>query len=383
MKKKIDKTNFYYNVRNMNPRGRDGWTMLGPFKTEEELYKTIKESRDEYLDMYDELDQYTFISHADQVKIETMKPSNILKKFGGEEDIKYNKRLKRCNECFYFIDRNMQYCKKAGQKCKKFISIDDYWATHKPEESVNAVDRPSALTNACIKWIQDYFKETNCSKAVIGISGGKDSTVVAYLCVKALGKENVIGVLMPNGEQKDIDDSMKVVKNLGIDYKIININNAFVSIIDKIGEQNTSEQARTNLAPRLRMATLYAVAQSVGGRVVGTGNLCERMLGYYTLWGDGVCDMNPIGNFLVSDVIDVGRELGVPDDLLLKAPSDGLTGKTDEESLGFTYEEVERVIKYDDTPNAVKIKARFDKQRFKRMMTDIPMFYDENLCETY
>lgn len=250
--------------------------------------------------------------------------------------------------------------------------MEDYMIRNKED----AID----LKNRCVAWIQDYFKINKVSKAVIGISGGKDSTVVAYLCVEALGKENVIGVLMPNGNQSDINDSYEVVNNLGIKYVKHNIADAYNDFWHIEGVI-PSEQAKINLAPRLRMTTLYFVAQSVGGRVVGTGNLCERILGYYTLWGDGACDLNPIANMLVSDVIAVGEALGVPGHLLHKAPADGLSGLTDEEKLGFSYEDAEKVIRHrcEDVPDNIRktIERRIDSVLWKwHLQPDIPKFND-------
>ena len=249
---------------------------------------------------------------------------------------------------------------------------------------MNDKEKTRLLTEKCVEWLKKYFADAGNPKAVVGISGGKDSTVVAYLCVKALGKENVIGVLMPNGQQLDIDDSYEVVKNLGIRYHLINIRNAYMALWNEYPDIQASTQARVNLSPRLRMSALYMVAQTVGGRVVGTGNLCESILGYYTLWGDGACDVNPIRNMLVSEVIAVGEILGVPDHLVHKAPSDGLTGKTDEENFGFTYKDVEAYICHDwdalDEETKTKIDKRVDAVMWKsRMSPAIPNFNDLNL----
>ena len=204
-------------------------------------------------------------------------------------------------------------------------------------ENFNAAD----AAHETVKWIKEWFEKNGgySKTAVIGISGGKDSTVAAALCVEALGKNQVIGVLMPNGRQYDIADSYAVINTLGIQHFEINIKNAYNSICDEIKEYTKilSSQCTINLPARLRMSTLYAVSQCVGGRVVNTCNLSEDYIGYSTRWGDSVGDFAPLANFTTDEVIKIGLELGLPYDLVYKAPSDGLCGKTDEDSLGFTY----------------------------------------------
>lgn len=209
-----------------------------------------------------------------------------------------------------------------------------------------------------VAWIRDWFiaNGPNC-KAVIGISGGKDSTVVAGLCVEALGKDNVIGVLMPDGEQSDIEDAFKLCKHLNILHTVVNIGKTIDtlrhSILDGLVGQkdftyngiNLSEQANINLPPRIRMATLYAISQTVGGRVACTDNLSESYIGYSTRWGDNIGDFSPIVNYTASEVIAIGDVLGLPQDLVHKTPSDGLCGKTDEDNFGFTYEQLDSFIR--------------------------------------
>ncbi len=204
-------------------------------------------------------------------------------------------------------------------------------------------------TDSLIKWLREWFMENGKGcKAVLGISGGKDSTVAAAVCVAALGKENVIGVLMPNGEQADISDSFQVVNDLGIKYYVINIKDmvdaAYAELEAKL-DCEISVQTRTNLPPRLRMSTLYAVSQSVNGRVINTCNLSEDWVGYSTRYGDSVGDVSPLSHFTVSEVRAIGSYLGVADNLIYKAPSDGLCGKTDEDNLGFTYAELDKYIR--------------------------------------
>ena len=200
--------------------------------------------------------------------------------------------------------------------------------------------------NGCIEWIREFFEENGkgCN-AVLGISGGKDSSVVAALLVEALGKDRVIGVLMPNGEQADIDMAHLLVDHLGIKYYVINIKNAFPE------ELKMSDQARINLSPRIRMSTVYAVSQSVNGRVANTCNLSEDWVGYSTRYGDSVGDFSPCSHFTVQEVKEIGRILGLPEALIEKAPSDGLCGKTDEDNLGFTYAVLDKYIRTGEIEN--------------------------------
>ena len=205
------------------------------------------------------------------------------------------------------------------------------------------------VKNRAVKWIQDWFEENGkgCN-AVIGISGGKDSSVVAGLCVEALGKDRVIGVTMPNGVQPDIADSIKLINHLGIKRYDINIGESFNALMAeveaKLGHE-ASAQTRINMAPRLRMTALYAVSQSNNGRVANTCNLSEDWVGYSTRYGDAAGDFSPLGGLTVQEVVAIGKELGLPVDLVEKTPSDGLCGKTDEDNLGFTYAVLDRYIR--------------------------------------
>ena len=216
------------------------------------------------------------------------------------------------------------------------------------------------IKNECVQWIRDFFeKNGKGSNAVVGISGGKDSSVVAALCVEALGKDRVIGVLMPNGEQSDIDKAKLLVDTLGIKHFIINIKDAFDGVMNQLPFEPT-EQTRQNLPPRIRMATLYAVSQSHNGRVVNTCNLSEDWVGYSTRYGDSVGDFSPCSHLTVDEVKQIGRLLGLPAELVDKVPSDGLCGQTDEEKLGFTYAELDRYIRTGEIENSVS-KERIDR----------------------
>jgi NAD+ synthase len=217
------------------------------------------------------------------------------------------------------------------------------------------------VKNECVAWIRAFFEENGkgCN-AVVGISGGKDSSIVAALCVEALGKDRVIGVLMPNGEQPDIDKAQLLVDTLGIRHYVVNIKDAVDGVTQSLPFELT-EQARQNLPPRIRMATLYAVSQSHNGRVANTCNLSEDWVGYSTRYGDSVGDFSPCSNLTVDEVKQIGRLLGLPSELVDKAPSDGLCGKTDEDNLGFTYAELDRYIRTGEIDNPVS-KERIDRK---------------------
>lgn len=211
-----------------------------------------------------------------------------------------------------------------------------------------------AVKDQCVQWIRDFFEENgkDC-KAVLGISGGKDSSVAAALCVEALGKDRVVGVLMPKGEQHDIDMAYMLVNHLGIKHYEINIAQAFEGIMNAMpADLEVTPQAVQNLPPRLRMSTVYAVSQCVNGRVVNTCNLSEDWVGYSTRYGDSVGDFSPMSNLTVTEVKAIGYELGLPRELVDKTPIDGLCGKSDEENLGFTYAELDRYIRTGEIDNA-------------------------------
>lgn len=204
-------------------------------------------------------------------------------------------------------------------------------------------------------WIQNFFAQNGTihTPAVIGISGGKDSTVVAYLCAAALGKERVIGVKMPCHAQHDIECADKVIGLLGIDDYEINIG----SIIDSIHKELKLPFGHTwpkamicNIPPRIRMTVLYAVAAARGGFVANTSNLSERTVGWSTKWGDSVGDFAPLADYTVEEIMGIGEVLGIPEDLLYKEPEDGLTNKSDEENLGVSYEQIDEYIRSDKNP---------------------------------
>lgn len=218
------------------------------------------------------------------------------------------------------------------------------------DKTFNAVE----VKNQVVGWIRQTFEENGkgCN-AVIGISGGKDSSVVAALCVEALGKDRVIGVLMPQGSQKDIDYSYRLVNLLGIKFTVCNIGDAVNELMacveykynsDEV-DVNLSDQAVINLPARIRMATLYAVSQSCNGRVMNTCNLSEDWVGYSTRYGDAAGDFSPLAMLTSDEVVAIGDACGLPYELTHKTPSDGLCGKTDEDNLGFTYAVLNKYIR--------------------------------------
>ncbi|MBQ8925354.1 MAG: NAD(+) synthase [Clostridia bacterium] len=232
---------------------------------------------------------------------------------------------------------------------------------------------PEKTKNEVVQWIRDYFAENGptCS-AVVGVSGGKDSSVTAALCAEALGKDRVVGVLMPNGVQPDIEDSRELVAAIGIPFVELNIEEAFQGmkhmlegsekLAEITGRTELSNDTRINLPPRLRMATLYAVGQMLtnGARVANTCNLSEDYVGYSTKYGDAAGDFSPLAHLCVEEVLQIGEVLGLPEKLVKKTPSDGLSGVGDEEKLGFTYAVLDRYIRTGEIDD-LETKEKIDR----------------------
>lgn len=234
-----------------------------------------------------------------------------------------------------------------------------------------------------LNWIREHVKASGCSGVVVGESGGKDSAAVTALCVKALGKENVIGITMPcNSLSTDMEHARLVADAFGIKLLEVNIGGTFNTLKDTISAQHeVSDLAVANIKPRLRMTTLYAVAQSLNYLVAGTDNLSEMVMGYFTKWGDGGYDFNPLGDLTMQEVLDLGRELGVPEPILTKAPSAGLwEGQTDEKEMGVTYKAIEEYIKTGTTdPASLEVIERTNKRtQHKREMPYIYRGYTQN-----
>ena len=243
-----------------------------------------------------------------------------------------------------------------------------------------------SVKNEVVAWIRQWFRQNGdgCN-AIIGISGGKDSSVVAALCVEALGKDRVIGILMPNHEQSDIGDAYKLVDHLDIMHTVINVGQAIDNLSGLIGTLSLrkrkpgtekpvamSRQAVINLPPRIRMATLYAFSQSLNGRVANTCNLSEDWVGYSTRYGDSVGDFSPLSMLTTDEVIAVGKACGLPDELVEKVPADGLCGSTDEMNLGFTYRALNEYIRTGVCSDP-QVKERIDAKHKANLFKLMPM----------
>ena len=238
------------------------------------------------------------------------------------------------------------------------------------------------VANNINNWLEDYRVITDCKGVVLGLSGGKDSTVVAMLAKKQWG-DDVFAIIMPNGNQSDIDDAIQIAETLNIEYKVVNIetifNNLVLNIESKIEEGDwvencckISDKAITNIAPRIRMTILYAVAQTLGYRVIGTGNASERYIGWFTKYGDGGVDICPISHLTCSEVVELGtylaREFNLSDVFIKKVPADGLTGKSDEDNFGFTYKQLDAFIREGDSGDETlnkKMKKMHDMSEHK------------------
>ena len=227
------------------------------------------------------------------------------------------------------------------------------------------------IKNEIVVFIKNYVENAGAKGVVLGMSGGKDSFVVAALASLAVGSDNVFGIIMPNGKQKDVDDAIFECEFLKIKYTISNIENLYNETIaltkDSLKTENLSKVTTLNIAPRLRMNLLYSVAGTLGYLVANTSNLSERMIGYSTKWGDAVGDFAPILSLTKTEVQELGIELGLPENLVHKSPADGLTGCSDEEILGFSYFELDEFIRRGKkSENLDKILKMYNSSKHKR-----------------
>lgn len=231
-----------------------------------------------------------------------------------------------------------------------------------------------------VNWIKEYVKGSGAKGIVVGNSGGKDSAVVIGLCSKAIGSENVLAVALPcSSISKDLEDAKLVANAFGVKMLTIDLTETYTNLSQSIeNEINASliSNSSINIRPRLRMTALYAIAMQYGYLVAGTGNACEAFIGYTTKWGDNASDFNPIAEFTVDEVLDIGRIIGVPDSIISKTPNDGLGLGSDEDKLGVTYKEIAEYIKTGSTSNSascLKIEKLHKQSAHKR--NSIPIYH--------
>ncbi len=241
--------------------------------------------------------------------------------------------------------------------------------------------------NNAINWIKQYVQNSGAKGVVIGNSGGKDSATVLAMASKAIGSKNVLAVSMPcNSRNSDFEDADLVAKTFEVKNIKVDLSKSYEEMEKQINlktNKNLSKESTINIKPRLRMTTLYGIAQTLGYLVIGTGNLCEAMVGYTTKWGDNSSDFNPIGNFTVNEVLEIGKILGVPEKILKKAPSDGLGEQTDEEKMGIKYSQIEEMIEMGNTEEEAKeeIIKRYKSSKHKRSLVPIYTFERRNLLK--
>lgn len=226
-----------------------------------------------------------------------------------------------------------------------------------------------------IKWIKEYVEKIGAKGVVVGNSGGKDSATVIAMATKALGKERIVTVAMPcNSIASDLEDAKLVAQKFEVPFVEVDLSNTYNELENSINNIKLNKEAKINIKPRLRMTTLYAIAQSLGYLVIGTGNLCERMVGYTTKWGDSASDFNPIANFTVEEVLAIGEYLGVPDKIIHKAPNDGLGGQTDEEKMGVTYKQIAEYIETGKTDSEAMKNIEIRNKSSKHKRKQVPVY---------
>lgn len=256
------------------------------------------------------------------------------------------------------------------------------------------IERLKQEAESAIKWIKEYVQSVGAKGVVIGNSGGKDSATVLAMSVKALGKENVVAVSMPcHSISTDFDDAKLVAETFGVRFLKVDLGISYDELekeinseLKKVQINELSKEATINIKPRLRMTTLYGIAQNLDYLVIGTGNLSEAMVGYTTKWGDNSYDFNPIGNFTVEEVLEIGKYLGVPEKILKKEPNDGLGGQTDEEKMGIKYSQISEMIETGKTEDFAQreIVKKFQNSQHKRASIPVYVFKRKNcLVEKY
>lgn len=230
-----------------------------------------------------------------------------------------------------------------------------------------------------IKWIYNYVEKIGAKGVVVGNSGGKDSATVIAMATKALGKDRVVTIAMPcNSISGDLEDARLVAEKFEVPFLEVDLTNTYNELENTINNSfkniELNKDSKINMKPRLRMTTLYAIAQTLEYLVIGTGNLCERMVGYTTKWGDSASDFNPIANFTVEEVLAIGEYLGVPDKIIHKAPNDGLGGQTDEEKMGVTYKQIAEYIETGKTDSKAMENIEKRNKFSKHKREPIPVY---------
>lgn len=237
-----------------------------------------------------------------------------------------------------------------------------------------------------INWIKEFVKSSGAEGVVVGNSGGKDSATVIAMATRALGKDKVLTIAMPcNSIKEDLEDAKLVSMTFDVPLLEIDLSDSYNTFERTINnslkgiDKELVNEAKVNSKPRFRMTTLYSVAQSMNYLVIGTGNLCEQMVGYTTKWGDNASDFNPIGNFTVREVLAIGKYLGVPDRIINKAPSDGLGSKTDEEKMGVTYDQIEEYIETGKTSEEAMLVIERKNRVSKHKRSLVPKYTFDRL----
>ncbi|MBQ8379935.1 MAG: NAD(+) synthase [Clostridia bacterium] len=246
-------------------------------------------------------------------------------------------------------------------------------------------DRLYKEADNAINWIKEYVEKAGAKGVVIGNSGGKDSAVVIAMASKALGADKVLTVSMPcQSIATDFNDAKLVADTFNTRFIKIDLTETFEIMMNEINraleDTQVSVESCVNVKPRLRMTTLYSIAQTYGYLVLGTGNLCEAMVGYTTKWGDSASDFNPIGNFTIDEVLAIGAYLGVPEKILKKAPADGLGKQTDEEKMGIKYSQIAEMIETGNTDEKAKVEIlrRYNASKHKRTLVPVYKFDRKN-----
>ena len=295
-------------------------------------------------------------------------------------------REAKFHKILMFFSKKVEYCKKPNiiKNNKKQLKI----LSNSTKNKGGRMDVQTSIQNR-VEWIKKVLSQSGAKGIIYGNSGGKDCTLVGALC--KLATDNVLGVIMPCQSSQnygsDRDDALRAGKHFGIEQIEIDLTKTKEALVSALGEQlekdNAGEanlkMANVNINPRLRMTTLYALGQARGYLVAGTGNLDEATLGYFTKWGDGAHDFNPIADLTVGEIYEHLRYLGAPSTIIEKAPSAGLyQGQTDEQETGIKYSDVDKYLRGEEIPDEVKQKIEKMKARAGHKMR-MPLKYGETV----